>query len=597
MTSPVRLYVPAGTTVQVIEQGAPPPAALFLDLEMTDVAAINAAAGGSFRIAQPFAFDPVFGVEPTGLKYLQFTISAANGPRGISWFLPFGERQEVYFAYPLWIGADVKAGMTEIGVKLPGPDNEQNMGPTLQPELLSLRLEHGKNDPANPGTYPFKGYFYDAETGAAATGLTPMLGGNLREGWNWITGRMKENGAPGVADGIIQIKLDDVLIYDRQDVRFETIEATTMSGMHVNVYHGGMGVPTSPITYRIGPIQAGPQWIPRPANVPVYVPPPNPGPWPAWRNNKPVDVVFPIPMTSNMGGTTTNRNTIDDWNGLGSSPDSLYSMGAGGHSGSTENKVQKLNLKANAPDWVLLHPGSAVAGAFDQAYYPDGIYASRHTYFTTQVLPSLNRVMLFTSYGIYGNGGAGFPHVDGFDLSTNQPDPAGTFPDSPAYAPVMAVARDPRTDDVYVAGGNKFAKFTAATKKWALITPASNASSWEFKNAFVDASRNQLITLNTDLVRIELTTKAVSRIVVTGPLAGASADYQTTVHDTDNDRYLTVKGSTLYAVNPTTGASIAIASVPAATNGVNGRLHYHADVGGVSYLPNFASNVLFMPTR
>jgi hypothetical protein len=69
------------------------------------------------------------------------------------------------------------------------------------------------------------------------------------------------------------------------------------------------------------------------------------------------------------------------------------------------------------------------------------------------------------------------------------------------------------------------------------------------------------------------------------------------VHDTDNDRYVTVQGTVMYAISPVTGESVVIGNVPAAVNGVNNRLAYFRDVGGIAYLPQFNSDIFFLPTR
>jgi hypothetical protein len=74
-------------------------------------------------------------------------------------------------------------------------------------------------------------------------------------------------------------------------------------------------------------------------------------------------------------------------------------------------------------------------------------------------------------------------------------------------------------------------------------------------------------------------------------------DYSSLVHDLDNDRYITVQGAVMYAIDPVTGASSVIGSVPKAVNGAQNRLAYFQQVGGVAYLPQFSSDILFLPTR
>jgi len=324
----------------------------------------------------------------------------------------------------------------------------------------------------------------------------------------------------------------------------------------------------------------------------------SPAPYPAWRAGLPLGVFTAIPGTAQMSGQTANPAVINAWNGLAPCGSTWLSMLSGGHTDSSENRVYALDLAADAPVWVTLHRGSAVPTPTNTLYYADGLPASRHTYYSTQCVASRNRVMTFgvTAANVYSINGT---TVDGFDLTTRAYDPAGTWPNVPFFMQVSSVAADPRTGDAYVAGNWKFAKWTAATSTWSSIVPVGIgpwAWSWEFKGSFIDIKRNKWINQNVNLLRLDLVTSAADTVTITGPLAGRTDDYSSTVHDTDNDRYLTIKGTTLYAIDPDTGSSTALASVPAAINGVNNRIAYFPSLGGVAYLPTFASNVLFMPT-
>src|SRR5437667_2301407 len=91
----------------------------IFELEMVDEATIEAAVGPG-NIAQPFANEPEFGIDPqTGLRYLRFA-SWTDSTRLISWCLPFAARDQVSARYCLYLEGDIAAGMTELGVKLPG---------------------------------------------------------------------------------------------------------------------------------------------------------------------------------------------------------------------------------------------------------------------------------------------------------------------------------------------------------------------------------------------------------------------------------------------------------------------------------------------
>ena len=78
----------------------------------------------------------------------------------------------------------------------------------------------------------------------------------------------------------------------------------------------------------------------------------------------------------------------------------------------------------------------------------------------------------------------------------------------------------------------------------------------------------------------------------------------TLVHDLDNDRYLLFIGEKdsavrgrVYAVDPVTAVATKIADIPAAFNSSVNRATYFHSLGGVAYLPEYDSDVLFMPTR
>jgi hypothetical protein len=305
-----------------------------------------------------------------------------------------------------------------------------------------------------------------------------------------------------------------------------------------------------------------------------------------------------IPNTKNLGGWTQNTATVNAWNGLAASSNTWYSALNGGHSDSFENKVLKIDLSANVPAWVLVSGGSTGPGAYDALYYPDGLPASRHTYYSAQFVSSRDRVMMFGATAVWGTGNGGGPVVDGFNTTSGKWDAAGSFPNIPFVGGIAAsTARHPLTDDIYYGGQGKFAKWTASLGTWSMMNPAG-AGYWEYKPSVVDGVRNRWVNMNGPvLICIDLATGLVSKINITGALSGLTDDYSTLVHDTDNDRYVTVQGSGLYAINPDTGVATLLANVPKATNGVNNRLAYFRDVGGIAYLPQFASDILFMRTR
>jgi hypothetical protein len=216
--------------------------------------------------------------------------------------------------------------------------------------------------------------------------------------------------------------------------------------------------------------------------------------------------------------------------------------------------------------------------------------------------------MLFGASAPYAIGFAtagafqGGPTVDAFDVNAKSWDPPDTWqPITPAQASwtAVGVTKHPVTEDVYVSAREAFTKWSAATGQWTTISPqGGNPGSWEFHPSLIDSLRNRWVNFDgTNVMRmLDLTTSAYTRVAGSGPLPTIQ-DYSAVVHDLDNDRYVTVQGTGVYAINPSTGASVQIGTVPAALNGSQSRLAYFRDLGGIAYLPSYDSNVLFMRTR
>ncbi|MEP7062484.1 MAG: polysaccharide lyase [Betaproteobacteria bacterium] len=224
----------------------------ILDFELTDEASLRRLAPG--QIAEPFAFDPQWLIEPNGLHSLRF--SSADGPRLISWFLHFAPQESVYARYCLFIEDDVADGMTELGVKLPG----------LAGGEVSWRMEHGPVAPANRGLYAAVDYLYDAESGSGY-GTSAAMGATFRAGqWYTVEQYVKLN-SPGHPDGIGRVWINGNLTWESTHVRFRDTAATLINQIHVNVYHGGLGVPKAPIHYRIASIAVSHSYIGPPANL------------------------------------------------------------------------------------------------------------------------------------------------------------------------------------------------------------------------------------------------------------------------------------------------------------------------------------------
>jgi hypothetical protein len=599
----------------------------IVNLEMTDEATTLAAIG-SGNYAVPYAYQPEYSTDPsTGLRYLRF--SSANNQRLISWFLRFPGRESVFARYCIYIEDDVADGMTELGMKLPGLAGDASS------ELLSWRMEHGPVAPNNRGLYSLVDYLYDAESGPGFGVIQSIGGAMLRAGrWYVIEQRINLN-APGVSNGIGEVYLNGHLMFSSSTMRFRDQANTLVNHLHVNVYHGGLGMPSHPIHYRIAKIGVSSSYIGVPTELMSVAitaatagaaTPPSPSVTPLWRNGLPKDIVVSILDTANMGGVTNlgngtsmGSNTIDAWNGLAAGATTWWAAANGGHDQGNgtgwENKVYKIDLAADAPRWALVHPGSPRSSVTKNDHYADGLPTSRHTYYSSQYIGSLNRIMLFGASAPYAIGFPapayqGGPIVDGFNTVSNTWDAGHSWADIPFTSTILvsSFAKHASNDNVYFSSNESFARWSP-DGEWHDLTAAIvngpnynwHKGVWQFAPSLIDASRNKWVHLNAygapSLLFADLAApNGWTEVAITGPITSID-NYSSLTHDLDNDRYLTVQGSGLYAINPTTGLSTLLASVPPAVNGVHNRLAYFRDLGGVAYLPEFSSSILFMPTR
>ena len=339
---------------------------------------------------------------------------------------------------------------------------------------------------------------------------------------------------------------------------------------------------------------------------------------PAWLAGKPLDVWFPIPGTGGAGGAPVNA-----YSGMtvkGSSSEVIIAA-AGGHGDSSDNRVVSIDLRADAPAWILRHAASPTP-SIDQAYNADGQPSSRHTYHSTQFVEAVDRVMLIGCRFTYP-GAHEFPTVDGFNLNTNRWDPAGTYAGVPAGGG-YGVVKETTTGNVWTYG---LKKWTAATNTWSSPITTSAPLGVRFPYAF-DAKRNQLFGLDfgdgqgydipTGVSAVRIPVSGSASIQVTFNASAAltqfnadSPTYSGMDHDPDNDRFLFYCGQgsgagRIYVIKPNDGnvwdMSLypfgAGSTPPPATGGagVNNRFQYLPNLKGFVLLSNAADNLYFIRT-
>jgi len=212
-------------------------------------------------VAEPFAYEPEWITGPNGLPVLRFA-SLATNQRLISWFLHFPPQDEVYARYCILIEDDVADGMTERGVKLPG----------LAGDEVSWRMEHGPVMPGSRGLYAALDYIYSADSGAGYGAIRSMNVSFKAGLWYVIEQYVKLN-APGRSDGVGKVWINGQLAWESDNVRYRDKPASLMDHVHVNVYHGGMGLPKGPMHYRIAGIAVAKAYIGPPPELAASIKP------------------------------------------------------------------------------------------------------------------------------------------------------------------------------------------------------------------------------------------------------------------------------------------------------------------------------------
>jgi hypothetical protein len=319
-------------------------------------------------------------------------------------------------------------------------------------------------------------------------------------------------------------------------------------------------------------------------------------------------------------------STLEAWCGLSIDTRSgrIWSLANGGHDDSHENGVRYLPLGVDSPTWVEVLASSDAAGVDspnDAAYYPDGRPCSSHTYYTQQFIEARNRAIRF-GVGSSATVGNPYPNVDGFDctvgIGVNGWDAAGTYPSLPSPDGTdWAICKNPTTEDVYYFNANyTVQKWTQTSNTWTQINGAPPGTSVGAASAY-DTTRNRILLVRGDAdypsycVTYDTGTNLFTSRTLTGAAAapimaahvGAGMVYVPSL-----DSYfvrLRAAGGAIYVIDASTfavtslsttgGGSIPItAAISGDPENVFGKFLYYPALGGVAYIPTYASNCWFL---
>ena len=422
---------------------------------------------------------------------------------------------------------------------------------------------------------------------------------------------------------------------------------------------GGGGAPTAtaqsaPVTTASAAAAVSSEATPAPAPAPAPTPVPSPapapapapqppapdaspanpqlpsGPVPAWVSNLPLWQWYEIPNTALSSidpavralGSTGPSAKIDAWCGAAlKRSGSVYMLGAaGGHSDYAGNEVNALALNVAAPQWVELKgptPNAEIIG--DTQFFLDNRPSPTHTYYASQFIESLNRLMVFGSQGVTGPFPAppsGFPYVGvarsfSFNVAAGDwdgPDYVAQFPGTGTFIAALCV-KHPWTDDVYYSRtyGDGWYRWTRVSNSWTRLSGMTRLP-W-FAGAAIDPLRNRMLVVGCySATAPEVHNLDGSSVAVSFTGLGASAlaltGYPGVIYDEALDRYVVLYNAggsvKVLRVDPQTWLvddPLVGGTAPAARpNGIQNSVQYVPELKGFVLANSHGGNVWFVRT-
>ncbi len=303
---------------------------------------------------------------------------------------------------------------------------------------------------------------------------------------------------------------------------------------------------------------------------------------------------------------------------------SVYMLGAaGGHADYAGNEVDALALNVATPRWTQLRGPTPNADIInDTQFYLDHRPSFTHTYYSTQFIENLNRMMVFSSPGISGDifppAPANFPYKSdkadrrsfSFDLATGDwdpPDYVAQFPGTGGQYANLCV-KHPMTSDVYYSkSGGAWYRWASATNTWTQLSGATR-NTW-FAGAAIDPRRNRMLIVGSySPIAPEVRTLDGARVPADFTGLGASAlalaGYPAVIYDEAIDRYLVAFNSgpsiKILRVHPETwlvdDPAVGGMAPAARRNGLQNAMQYVPELRGFVLANKYDGNVFFVRT-
>jgi hypothetical protein len=321
-------------------------------------------------------------------------------------------------------------------------------------------------------------------------------------------------------------------------------------------------------------------------------------------------------------GNTGPQSKIETWNGASLKREgSVYMLGAaGGHADYAGNEVNALQLNTANPRWVQLRAPSANSAIINGTqFYLDLRPSSTHTYYATQFINALNRMLVFASPGISGSfpsPPAGFPYTGdkrsfSFNVASGDwdaPDYVARFPGSGDFTACLGV-KHPWTEDVYYSRnyGDGLYRWTRVSNTWVKLSNVSR-SPW-YAGAAIDPVRNRMFLFGSynatgPEVRDLNGSPISARFGGMGTGALTVAGYPGAIYDEKNDcflaafnsggsvRILRINAETWVVDDPQIGGTPPIAR----KNGIQNSIQYVPELRGFVMANSYSGNVYFVRT-
>jgi hypothetical protein len=331
-------------------------------------------------------------------------------------------------------------------------------------------------------------------------------------------------------------------------------------------------------------------------------------------------------------GASAPQGKQDAWNGwcIDTRTSDVYSVGQGGHDDYWGNEVERIRLTDAAPAWSqLVAPTVSASVTSDQNYYSDGKPASTHGYYSSLVIPSINRAVRFPG-GSKSKLGNGLNAITAFNIATGAYDAAGLWPGTLSFNTGGAsFAMHPTTEAVYAWHINSsIRRWTAGVPgTWAVVAGVPSTPEVYYSAAACDPTRGsagQILFLGgggagnvRHLYDIALGT--VTPITLTGTDITAFSGYlnggfglvyvpASAAAGAAGDKYYActpaTSGSSVYVITPGTWACSLLATTGGTaipeTIGVLGgsrpftKFLYVPALGGCVFGPRWGSNLWFL---